>query len=62
MKCRSKNRECEFAEDLHLTDQNTGKDLLFTMCHASQKGMPCPYHWYAPNTDNINNVKDTKDE
>jgi hypothetical protein len=62
MKCRSNNRECEFAEDLQLIDQNTGKDLLFTMCHVSQKGMSCPYHRYAPNTDSINNVKDTKDD
>lgn len=57
MKCRSKNRECEFAEDLQLIDQNTGKELLFTMCHANHEGRPCPYHWYTPNTDDINNIK-----
>lgn len=49
MKCRSKNRECEFAEDLQLIDENTGKELWFTMCHAGQEGRPCPYHWYTPN-------------
>lgn len=51
MKCRVKNRECEFAADLSLIDQTTGKELWFTMCYAGYEGKSCPYYWYTPNIE-----------
>lgn len=51
MKCQAKNRECEFAADLSLIDQNTGKERRFTICHAGHEGKPCPYYWYTPNIE-----------